>query len=37
MMESMTVTGVPSSCMTRMPAARLPGVWPLQAISKAVK
>jgi len=25
-MESMTVTGVPSSCITRMPTARFPGV-----------
>jgi len=33
----MVVAGVPSSRMTRSPAARLPGVWPPQATSKATK
>ncbi len=30
-------TGVPSSRMTRSPAARFPGVWPLHETSKMVK
>jgi len=34
---SIRETGVPSSRMTRSPAARFPGVWPLQETSKMVK